>query len=92
MTDTATQHLTKDEILDLVERHLEPLQPADYRLEIDRSQVSHRSGTWQMVARPTDPNADWLDYSNILVKACLQLEEQEGIYVLLLSALPPDND
>ena len=79
--------LTKDEIIDLVTRYLEPHQPLNYRLNVT-NRVRHDDDFWYVVVQPTRDDIRSYDYYARLSEAARDIEEQENVNVLLVPTLP----
>lgn len=81
--------LSDEDLMALVERYLEPHQPADYRLDVARREGVRRSGNWHyLVVRPSQSDVRLHDYSTRLAAAEDELESREHLKVLLVPILP----
>jgi hypothetical protein len=81
--------LSDADLMALVERYLEPHQPADYRLDVARREGVRRSGNWHyLVVRPSQSDVRLHDYSTRLGAAEDDIEANEDLKVLLVPILP----
>jgi hypothetical protein len=80
--------MTEAEVLDLVERTLEPHQPDSYRLNVIRSGVEHNGNWWYVTVLPDKPDVSAYDYGRIVAQAEDEIENQAHVKVLLLPTLP----
>ncbi len=77
-----------ENVLDLIERYLEPNQPQDYRLIVSRQNV-RREGNWlYVVVQPTGKDVRASDYNTRLEVTEEALERDERLKVLLVPILP----
>ena len=75
-------------IVDLVEKYLEPHQPADYRLEIRPEAIEQQDDWYYVVVEPSRENARSYEYYGRLAEAEMDLQEKEHLNVLLVPVLP----
>jgi len=81
--------LSDEDLMALVERYLEPHQPADYRLDLARGEGVRHNGNWHyLVVRPSQSDVRLHDYSTRLAATEDELEAGEHLKVLLVPILP----
>lgn len=82
----------RDRIADLAEKYMARHQPKDHRLVVARDGIEKRGDVWLVVVNPdlVEPH-DYNDHARA-VAAAMEMEDTEGINVLFLPLLPPEDD
>jgi hypothetical protein len=78
----------RQSVRETVEGHLEPHQPADYRLKVVGVRID--GDYYYVVVQPDRDDIRSTDYYNILVDVEDELEKGEHLNVLLVPTLPGD--
>jgi hypothetical protein len=75
--------MSAKKVADLAEKYLEPHQPRNYRIVIERDEVREdEDGWWEIPIRPSKQNAPTYDWIGRSAEAAVDLDEAEGVHVL----------
>ena len=81
---------TKQDIFDVVRRYLEPHQPQNYRLQIITDACRQEDDWWYIVVQPDRDEVQAFEYALILNVMEQELQEKEGLKVLLFPVSPEE--
>ncbi len=82
-----TDELTAAGVVKLVTQYLKPHQPRSYRIQVLREGVEvDDDGWWQVLVKPSRRIAPSYDWIGRCAEAAVDLDEAEGVHVLLVPA------
>jgi hypothetical protein len=76
----------------MVEKALEPDQPADYRMSVVSEGVQKIDGMWYAVVEPSREDVKSYDFSGRLAEAAADLVRQNGEYIQLTTVMSQHAD
>ncbi len=85
-----TMPLTRERLVEIVEKYLEPHQPIGYRLKVLADGIKQDDNFWHVVVQPTRDDVRSYDYHGRLAEAENDIEDHEKLKVLLVPVLPGD--
>jgi len=80
-----------ERIVRLVNKYLEPHQPADFRLEVQTKGIQKEEDWYYVLVEPNREDARSYEYYGRLAEAEMDLQEHENVKVLLVPTLPSGN-
>ncbi len=76
---------TSEQIAELAVKHLAKYQPADYQIFVDKVGVKEDAdGWWEIPIKPSKQDAPTFDWTGRSAEAAIDLEEAEGVHVLIM--------
>ena len=87
ITDQALAE-TRQQIIEIAEKYLEPHQPKDYRLNVRPKGLRQDGDYWYVVVQPDKEDVRSYDYYGRLAEAENDIEENEDLKILLVPTLP----
>ena len=80
--------LSAKQLVDMVQRYLEPHQSRDYRLNVVADGIRHEDDWWYVVVQPDKGDVRAYDYAARLSEAEQDLQDKEHLNVLLVPVMP----
>ena len=71
--------LTKEDVVALTEKSLEPYQPNDYRIRVVPQAVEQQDGTWYVVVEPSREDVRSHDFGSRIAEAAADLMERDDV-------------
>jgi hypothetical protein len=82
-----TDELTAAEVVKLVEKYLKPHQPRSYKIKVlHHGTEVDEDGWWQVLVKPSRRSVPSYDWIGRCAEAAVDLDEVEGVHVLLVPA------
>ena len=78
--------MTKEQAIELVQRHLNRHQPPDYRLQVVESAIRHENDWWYVGVGPDRADVRRYDYYDRLAQVERELDDEENANI---SLMPP---
>lgn len=88
MTETESLTETRERIIEIVGKYLEPHQPKNYRLHVRPKGMRQDGDYWYVVVQPDKEDIRSYDYYGRLADAENDIEENEQLKILLVPVLP----
>ena len=63
-------------------------QPRAYQLTVQQNQIVHAGNWWHVVVTPNKPDINANDYARVMARIENSIEQQYGVKVLLVPAIP----
>ena len=80
--------LSAKQLVDMVQRYLEPHQSKDYRLNVVADGIRQDDDWWYVVVQPDKDDIRAYDYAARLSEAEQDLQDKEHLNVLLVPVMP----
>jgi hypothetical protein len=82
-----TDEMTAADVVKMVEKYLKPHQPKSYKIKVlHKGATVDDDGWWQVLVKPSKRSAPSYDWTARCAEAAVELDEAEGVHVLLTPA------
>lgn len=88
MIETVQATESRQRIVEIVSKYLEPHQPKNYRLNVRPQGMRQDGDYWYVVVQPDKEDVRSYDYYGRLADAENDIEENEQLKILLVPVLP----
>lgn len=88
---SSSRKLSPKVVAELARKYLEPHQPKDFRVVVEDKAELQPDGTWYVFVHPSRDDVRMYEYDGRVVEASADLEEAEGLKVLMLDFVSPED-
>jgi hypothetical protein len=88
---SSNRKLSPKDVAELARKYLEPHQPKDFRVVVEDKAELQPDGTWYVFVHPSREGIRMYEYDGRVVEANADLEEAEGLKVLMLDFKSPED-